>query len=67
MKLNNQMREALIENLKKVNEKIEIKILMINDKKCKRIHDYIDLELTLLRNQKIMIENAIINNEIEEL
>ena len=33
MKLNNQMREALIENLKKVNEKIEIKILMIKNVK----------------------------------
>ena len=70
MKLNKSHREFIVNELKKITKEINLlKIQRIDYLKNENheMHDYIDINIVLLENSKIMIEKAIINNYIEEL
>ena len=71
--MNKNQKECLINKLNKINRKI------INEKLTREdiisnefnrdfeLKEWIDIELTLLDNAKIMIEKALINDFLEEL
>ena len=66
--MNENERECLISILNKVNKKISnIGSGLLDLKKGDKIIEWLEIELRLLNNQKIMIEQALINDFIEDL
>tara|TARA_Y100000310_G_scaffold316997_1_gene369388 strand:- start:63 stop:275 length:213 start_codon:yes stop_codon:yes gene_type:complete len=70
MELNKDHRQFIVDELKKIAEEIETTIAMRKrylKKDDQRMADYVDMQLLLLINNKAMLEQAIVNNYIEEL
>ena len=70
--MNSNQRECLINTLNKTNKEIDSKVTHYNNNlsinnKDDVIREWVTIELTLLNNQKIMIEKALINDALEEL
>ena len=69
--MNKNEKECLINKLNKINEKIINEESALRDfikmKKDKDLEEWCEIELTLLNNTKTMIENALINDFLEEL
>ena len=68
--MNKNERECLISKLNKTNKEIKIEESMLEHsvgKKDITMVEWIEIELRLLNNQKIMIEQALINDFLEEL
>ena len=70
MELNKDHRQFIIDELRKIAEEFETTVAMRKrylQKDDQRMADYVDMQLQLLINNKVMLEQAIINNYIEEL
>ena len=66
--MNTNERECLISKLNEINIKISNNNKGLLDlKKGDKIIEWVEIELKLLNNQKIIIEQALINDFIEEL
>ena len=66
--MNKNEKECLISELNKTIEKIANNNAgLLNLKKGDNLIEWIELNLRLLNNQKVMIEQAIINDFLEEL
>ena len=66
--MNKNEKECLIGELNKTIEKIANNNAgLLNLKKGDNLIEWIELNLRLLNNQKIMIEQALINDFLEEL
>ena len=66
--MNKNEKECLINELNKTIEKIANNNAgLLNLKKGDNLIEWIELNLRLLNNQKIMIEQALINDFLEEL
>ena len=66
--MNKNEKECLISELNKTIEKIANNNAgLLNLKKGDNLIEWIELNLRLLNNQKIMIEQALINDFLEEL
>ena len=69
--MNANERECLISKLNKIIKEINTEESMLQDvrkrKKDKNLEEWIEIELRLLNNAKIMIEQAFINDHLEEL
>jgi len=68
--MNKNQKECLIVKLNEVTEKINNSNSFLQNASSKndeKTREWIELELMLFSNQKIMIEQALINNFIKEL
>jgi|10_taG_2_1085330.scaffolds.fasta_scaffold113033_3 hypothetical protein len=69
--MNKNERECLISKLNKIIKEISLEESMLQDviikKRDKNMEEWIEINLRLLNNQKIMIEQAFINDHLEEL
>ena len=69
--MNSNQRECLISILNKTNQEINSNERHCSnlsiDNKDNEIKEWVEIELTLLNNQKIMIGKALINDALEEL
>ena len=66
--MNANEKECLINKLNETNKKIASnEFSKARMKKNDQLIEWFEIELTLLNNQKIMIEQAFINDHLEEL
>ena len=66
--MNANEKECLINKLNETNKKIASnEFSKVRMKKNDQLIEWFEIELTLLNNQKIMIEQAFINDHLEEL
>ena len=66
--MNSNEKECLISELNDINEKISNSSNgLFKLKKGDKLIEWLEIGLTLLNNQKIMIEQALINDFIEDL
>ena len=66
--MNTNERECLISKLNEINKEISnTENGLLRLKKGDKLIDWIEINLRLLNNQKIMIEQAFINDFLEEL
>ena len=66
--MNKNEKKCLISKLDEINEQINNnKNGILNIKKDDYLREWIEIDVILLNNQKVMIEQALINDFIEEL
>ena len=66
--MNSNQRECLISKLNKTNKEINSEQRVLQSlSEGDALIEWVEIELTLLNNQKIMIEKALINDALEEL